>query len=437
MKLHRNEKYVKWGLTAFAVVVASVIFWLIFSNLRGFYNIVQEFVGIISPLIYGALFAYLMNPVMKRTQKLMDKVLGKRKLKPERAKSISKITGIVVALLVLLLAIFAICALIVPSLVASLETLLSQERLDRYYNTISKWINGFLAGTDVQVWVKENLGDMLNIVLDALKKVDISALVDGLFSSVYSVFLTGFNLLIGIVAAVYFLVFKESLQAQSKKVVVAFFRADHADRLLEVARRANRIFGNYLIGKIIDAIIVGVITYIGMEIMGMAYAPLIATIIGVTNIIPFFGPFIGLVPSALILLIDNPLHALYFVIFILVLQAIDGNIIENRILGEKLGISDLWVLAAILVFGGIFGFAGMLLGVPIFAVIYSLIVDRVNKRLKRKRYPIDTGEYYSIRCVDDLPAEPPPSYSFDSVEPTYDLEMSPDDDYEIEDLDYE
>ena len=437
MKLHRNEKYVKWGLTAFAVVVASVVFWLIFSNLRGFYGMIEEFISIISPLIYGALFAYLMNPVMKRTQKLMDKLLAKRKWKPETIKRVSKTTGIVVALLVLLLAIFAICALIAPSLISSLETLLSQERLDRYYNTISKWLNGIWAGTEVQVWLKENVGDMLNIVLDALKKIDISALVDGLFTSVYSVFITAFNLLIGIVAAVYFLVFKDSLQAQSKKVTVALFRADHADRILEVARRANRIFGNYLIGKIIDAIIVGVITYIGMEIMGMDYAPLIATIIGVTNIIPFFGPFIGLVPSALILLIDDPLHALYFVIFILVLQAIDGNIIENRILGEKLGISDLWVLAAILVFGGVFGFAGMLLGVPIFAIIYSLIVDRVNKSLKKKRYPIDTGEYYSIRCVDDLPAEPPPSYSFDSVEPAYDLEMSPEDDFEIDDLDYE
>ncbi len=437
MKLHRNEKYVKWGLTAFAVVVASVIFWLIFSNLRGFYGVIEEFISIISPLIYGALFAYLMNPVMKRTQKLMDKLLAKRKWKPETIKRVSKTTGIVVALLVLLLAIFAICALIAPSLISSLETLLSQERLDRYYNTISKWLNGIWAGTEVQVWLKENVGDMLNIVLDALKKIDISALVDGLFTSVYSVFITAFNLLIGIVAAVYFLVFKDSLQAQSKKVTVALFRADHADRILEVARRANRIFGNYLIGKIIDAIIVGVITYIGMEIMGMDYAPLIATIIGVTNIIPFFGPFIGLVPSALILLIDDPLHALYFVIFILVLQAIDGNIIENRILGEKLGISDLWVLAAILVFGGIFGFAGMLLGVPIFAIIYSLIVDRVNKSLKKKRYPVDTGEYYSIRCVDDLPAEPPPSYSFDSIEPAYDLEMSPEDDFEIDDLDYE
>ena len=237
-----------------------------------------------------------------------------------------------------------------------------------------------------------------------------------------------FNMLIGVVAAVYILVYKRQLCSQAKKIVISLFSTQHANRLLEIARRTNRIFSGYVIGKIIDAIFVGVVTYVALLIMGLPYAPLISVIVGITNIIPFFGPFIGAVPSTLLLLIEQPIDALYFIIFTLVLQMIDGNIIENRILGEKLGISDFWVLVSILVFGGIFGFGGMLLGVPIFAVLYTLIVDGVNNRLRKKRYPTDSDLYYALQNVEDLPVEAVPSYSYVSVEPSYDLKAEPEDD---------
>ena len=437
MKLHRNEKYVKWGLTALAVIVAGALFWIIFSNLRGFYGLILDFLEIISALLYGCLFAYLMNPVMKRVQGWMDKLLSKRNISERAAKRASKTVGIVVAVLVLLAAMYAIVALIVPNLIESLRQLLSAEQLQSYYDTASKWLENLIADTDFERWLNQNVGSALELVMEELKKIDITSILSGLTSSVYNVVLAVFNILLGIVAAVYILVFKDKLKAQSKKLTVAVFNADHANRLFELARRTDRIFGGYLIGKIIDAVIVGVITYIGMLIMGMPYAPLIATIVGVTNVIPFFGPLLGMIPSALLLLIDDPLNALYFVIFILILQQIDGNIIENRILGEKLGISDLWVLVAILIFGGVFGFAGMLLGVPIFAVLYMLISDGINKRLKKKRYPVETEVYYSIRTVEELPSEPSPSYSFVSVEPAYDMEIEADEDFEIEELDYD
>ena len=437
MKLHRNEKYVKWGLTALAVIVAGALFWIIFSNLRGFYGLILDFLEIISALLYGCLFAYLMNPVMKRVQGWMDKLLSKRNISERAAKRASKTVGIVVAVLVLLAAMYAIVALIVPNLIESLRQLLSAEQLQSYYDTASKWLENLIADTDFERWLNQNVGSALELVMEELKKIDITSILSGLTSSVYNVVLAVFNILLGIVAAVYILVFKDKLKAQSKKLTVAVFNADHANRLFELARRTDRIFGGYLIGKIIDAVIVGVITYIGMLIMGMPYAPLIATIVGVTNVIPFFGPLLGMIPSALLLLIDDPLNARDFVIFILILQQIDGNIIENRILGEKLGISDLWVLVAILIFGGVFGFAGMLLGVPIFAVLYMLISDGINKRLKKKRYPVETEAYYSIRTVEELPSEPSPSYSFVSVEPAYDMEIEADEDFEIEELDYD
>lgn len=421
MRLHRNENYFKWGLTAFFVFVACALFWIVFSNLRGFYNLLVDFIGIISPLIFGFIFAYLMNPVMKFSEKTLNKLLTKRNVSEKVTARVSKIGGLAAAVLVFLLAVYALIALIVPNLISSIETLLEAERLQRYYNVISKWVDSTFVGTPVEDWFNKNLESVLDVVVNTIKAIDLGAFVSGLTSSVYSVVMGVFDALIGIVAAVYLLIYKKQLCAQAKKITVAVFRADHADRLLEVARRTNRIFGGFVIGKILDAILVGVLTYLALLIMGLPYAPLIATIVGVTNIIPFFGPFLGGVPSALLLLIENPIDAVYFVIFILVLQMIDGNIIENRILGEKLGISDFWVLVSILVFGGVFGFAGMLLGVPVFAVIYSLIADLVNKRLRRKRYPTVTDQYYSLQCVEELPLDPMPSRSFAAVEPAYDM----------------
>ena len=432
MKLHRNEKYFKWGLTAFFVFVACAMFWIIFSNLKGFYDLLLDFFDIISPILFGCLFAYLMNPIMKRMQSVLEKLLAKTKLSDGKQLVLAKTGGVIVSLLVLAFAIYALIALIVPNIVGSLEDLLKQTKLEGYYNRINAWANNVFAGTKFEKWFHENLDNLLKILTDWVKSIDFTKLLSGVTSSVYSVVMFIFNMLVGIVAAVYILLYQKKLCAQAKKITVAVFNTRHADRLFEIARRTNRIFSGYVIGKIIDAIFVGVITYFALLIMGMPFAPLIAVLVGVTNIIPFFGPFLGAIPSALLLLIEQPIDALYFIIFILVLQMIDGNIIENRILGEKLGISDLWVLVAILVFGGIFGFAGMLLGVPIFAVIYTLIVDGVNGRLKRKRYPIDTDLYYLLQCVEDLPVEPQPSYSFVSVEPAYDMHAE-DEDYDDED----
>lgn len=433
MKLHRNQKYFKWGLTAFLVIVAALVFWIVFSNLSGFYDMILELFNILAPILYGCIFAYLMNPVMEFVRKVMIKLLSKTKLNEKKAQTISTVVSVCIAVLVLCGLLFALVWLIVPNIVSSLEELLQTERLEQYGNTITAWINKTFAGTSVAKWFLDNVDDLLGMVRDWLKSIDIASFIGSLTSSVYSVVIGVFDALIGVVAAVYVLVYKKKLCSQAKKITVATFNAKHADRIFEISRLTNKIFGGYVVGKIVDALFVGVVTYIAMLIMGMPYAPLIATLIGVTNIIPFFGPFLGGVPATLLLLIDSPSNALIFVIFIIVLQMIDGNIIENRILGEQLGISDFWVLVSILLFGGIFGFGGMLLGVPIFAVIYTLITEAVNNRLKRKRYPTETEIYYTLESVDRLPAEPLPSYSYVSVDPAYDLQADPDDEDDFDD----
>ncbi len=428
MKLHRNQKYFKWGMTAFLVIVAALVFWIIFSNLSGFYDMVMKLVSILAPILYGCLFAYMMNPVMDFTRKVMRKLLSRTKLKEKTVGKISTVVSVCVSVIVLVGVLVAFAALIIPSLINSVEELFQKDRLERYGNTIKTWVNNTIAGTSVGKWIQDNLGSMWDMALNWLKSLDIASFISSLTSSVYSVVMGIFDVLVGVVAAVYVLIYKKQLCSQAKKITVATFNAKHANRVFEIARRTNRIFGGYVVGKIVDALFVGVVTYIAMLIMGMPYAPLISTLIGVTNIIPFFGPFLGGIPATLLLLIENPSDALIFVIFIVILQQIDGNIIENRILGERLGISDFWVLVSILLFGGIFGFGGMLLGVPVFAVIYTLINDAVNNRLKRKRYPVETEIYYTLESVDKLPVEPLPSYSYVSVDPAYDLRADPDDD---------
>lgn len=427
MRLRRNEKYFKWGLTAFLVFVAASLFWIVFSNLRGFYDLILEFLDIISSLLYGCFFAYLMNPIMEFVGAWVKKRMARRRFREKTVETTAKVVGIVVAVLVLAAAMYALVAMVVPSLISSLEELLQQERLESAYNNVGAWAERTFGGTPIEEWFENNLDKLLEYLTNLLKTIDVGAFIANLTSSVYSVVMGVVNVLLGVVAAIYILIYKKSLLAQTKKLTVSVFRAEHANRLFEIARRTNRIFGGYVIGKLIDSLIVGVVTYFGLLIMRMPYAMLISVLVGVTNIIPFFGPLLGMIPSAILLLIDKPINALWFLIFALILQQIDGNILQNRILGEKLGISDLWVLVSILVFGGVFGVMGMLLGVPVFAVIYTLIVDRINKRLGRKGYPTASEEYYSLQCVEDLPVRPPTTPTYSSYDPAYDMTVDPED----------
>lgn len=406
--IRRDNKYFKWGLTAFLVLVAAVVFWLVFSNLGGVYDLIIEFLKIISSLLYGCVFAYLMNPILGLAERLYGKMTKNWKWKESTKSAFVRIAGVTTTVVVFLGAVYALLALIVPSITSSISELIRPERMQEYYNTVEGWVHDLFADSSVEKWVDSNFAELLSVFSSFIQNMNIFDLLLGAASSVYSVIEIVFNMMIGVIAGVYILVYKKELASQTKKLTVAFCKEERADRVFEIARRTNRIFSGFVIGKLIDAIFVGVVTYLALLIMGMPFAPLIATLVGITNIIPFFGPFIGAIPSALLLLIENPIDAVYFAIFIVILQMVDGNIIENRILGEKLGISDFWVLVAILISGGIFGFMGMLIGVPIFAVLYTIIADMVNKRLRKKNLPTDTEVYGDLDTVADLPTPPPP-----------------------------
>ena len=202
-----------------------------------------------------------------------------------------------------------------------------------------------------------------------------------------------FSIFIGVIVSIYMLIDKEKLLALCRKIVFAFSPNERAKFILRIARIRNDTFGKFLVGKIIDSLIIGVLTFCILSICKMPYTLLISVIIGITNIIPFFGPFFGAIPSVIIVLFVSPTKALWLVLIVFVIQQIDGNIIGPKILGDTIGISAFWILFSLLIFSKLLGFVGMIVGVPIFAVVYSLIKETVEVRLKDKGLPTSTEEY--------------------------------------------
>lgn len=431
--LNKDNKYFKLGLTLLMVIIVSVLFFVILTNLKTVGAGVKKLLGIVSSVIYGFAFAYIMNPIMVATERLVNRIFSKSNITERALRRLSRTLGVITALIVFISVVYGLLAMVVPRMIDSLIELFSPENLDSYYQKITAWINNVTIGTPLEEWVRNN-DVLLKLQEWITKKIDVVAAINTAALSVYGFAKSVFSMIIGIVVAVYLLISKEKFLAQAKKIVVAAFRKPRADRLMEIGRLANKSLGGFLVGKLIDSLIIGILSYIGMTILRLPYALISSVFVGLSNIIPFFGPIIGIVIGGVLILLQSPVQALYFVIFEFALQQVDGNIIGPRILGERLGISDFWILVSITFFGGLFGFPGMLLGVPVFTVIYAIIAQNVNESLKKKDLPIRTDLYYTIESVEDLEkyqkefAESTVFYSGDSFETEYD----PDDDIEYD-----
>ena len=405
MNEHRDKPYVKWGLTALVVIFVSILLVVIFTDLPGFFGVLTALEMILEPLIFGVVIAFLLNPIVRFVDsRLLPLLEQKTKWKPAFIRNLSRAAGIFVSVVVAVLILYAFFSMLLPQLYESVVGIV--DNAETYYTSIDRWVTNILEDNpEIQSYVDSALGkiyDFINNWITTTFLQDVQKLLTTLTSSVVA-FVKGFmNFLIGFVASIYILWSKETFQAQSKKIIVALLSPKGADHVFYLGRNIYRVFNGFVIGKIVDSAIIGVLCYIGILILKMPYPALIATVIGVTNVIPFFGPIIGLVPCAFLILLVNPLQAFYFVIFILVLQQVDGNVIGPKILGNTVGISGFWVLISITVAAGIFGFAGMLLGVPVFAVIYLIISDIVNSALRKKQKTTVTDEYYDIREVADL-----------------------------------
>jgi predicted PurR-regulated permease PerM len=290
----------------------------------------------------------------------------------------------------------AIVAIVLPQVIDSITGIVRNS--STYVSNFEKWIYGFVDKyPDISKIVEEqfnNIQPKINEYVNNLtpKLADVAVkLKDGAIGFIGGVK----DFIIGFIVAIYLLYSKEKFIAQMRKITIAIFPKNLAQGVLNVSAHANKTLGGFISGKIFDSAIIGIITFLGMTIMKMDFVALISVVIGVTNIIPVFGPFIGAIPSAFLLLVSSPKQVIPFVIFIVILQQFDGNILGPMILGDSTGLSPFWVMFAILVGGGLFGVAGMLLGVPLFAVIYSLVNDFINYLLKRKGLSVSTADYIS------------------------------------------
>ena len=407
------------------------------TNVGTVFTVLKQIAAVFSFVIYGVVFAYLMNPIMKVVEKLIRRIFSRGNVTERGLRKVSRLVGVISALLVFIAVVYGLLALVIPQLVESVRETFSQENLQSYYEKITAWLNETLKNTPLEDWLQEH--DPVRAIQDWLtKELDILGTLGNAVTEVYGIAKVLINIIIGIVVAVYLLISKERFIAQTKKIIVAVFKPRWADRLFEIGRLTNQSFGGFMVGKLLDSLIIGLISYVGMVIIGLPYALLSSALVGIFNIIPFFGPFIGIAVGALLILLQSPIQCLYFLIFEIILQQVDGNIIGPRILGGRLGISDFWILFSITVFGSLFGFPGMILGVPLFTVIYSLVSQAINNTLHKKKLPEQTEDYYTILTVEDLTrydkefGESTVFYSGDTFETEYD----PDDDFEFDDSEH-
>lgn len=432
--LKRDSRYFKLGLTLLTVIILSALFIVALVNIGIVADAVKQIVAVFSFVIYGVIFAYLMNPIQKLVEKLIRRIFARSNMTERGLNKLSRILGVLVSLLAFLAIIYGLLAMVLPELINSISSTFSPENLQSYYEKITGWLNEVTRDTPLESWLREN--DPLRTLQEWItKKMDIFSTIGSVLSGAYGVGKVIFNMVIGLVVAVYLLIDKERYISQLKKFLVSLFKPKWVDKLMEIGRFTNRSFGGFMVGKLIDSLIIGLISYLGMLILGLPYALISSTFVGISNIIPFFGPLIGIVIGGVLILLQNPLQALYFLIFELILQQVDGNIIGPKILGGRMGISGFWVLFSITVFGSVFGFPGMLLGVPVFTVIYALCSEAINNSLKKKNLTQRTEDYYSILAVADLnqyDKDFGETTVFNSAD-TFETEYDPDDDFEFED----
>ena len=400
------KPYLYGMLAGFGAIALSIIFFFLIYRFDGFGSAISTLTGILMPFIYGAVIAYLLKPVCNTIEAFL------RRFIPEKMKGLINALSVTFTILFGLLLIYALCMMIIPQLITSVTTLYytAQANITKFMywanhlefieknEQIMELLNSAYAAlnTNLDTWIK-------NTLLPSMQNI-----LSGAALGVLNVVVVLKNLIIGIIVAVYMLASRKRFVQQGKMVLYSVVKPRWASLITEEVKYADRMFGGFINGKILDSAIIGLLCYIGCLIFKFPSALLVSVIIGVTNVIPFFGPFIGAIPATLLILIQNPIKALWFVLFVLVLQQVDGNIIGPKILGNTTGLSSFWVLFAILLFGGLWGFAGMIVGVPLFAVIYDVIKKLVIHGLRRNE-ELDMLNTYHDNFgdpADDAAAQP-------------------------------
>lgn len=404
MNENRNDwsHFLKVGVTIFLTFACCILLFFVFLRFESFAGAFHKIIKSAQPIIIGLVLAYLLNPVMLFVEDITHKIAEPRMKDPEKVRKTSRAVGVIGALVFLVAILSLLIAAVVPSVISSASSLI--DALPGYAQSAMQMVRNGRFGDNEYIRIAstylmtviEQVEEWAETILLPQAQKYIGQITSGVISAVKGVL----NFIVGAIVMIYVMSIQEKLKGQSKKLIYAVCSPKCGNKVIEIVRKANEIFGGFITGKITDSAIIGVICYVGCLLLHIPDAILIAVIIGVTNIIPVFGPFIGAIPTILLVVIQSPIHALYLSIFIVVLQQVDGNIIGPKILGSSTGLSSFWVMCAILIGGGLFGFFGMLLGVPVFALIYYIIQQILEYVMTKKNLPVHTDDYIKLLRVD-------------------------------------
>ena len=420
MKHNRNEKYIKTGLTAFFVIAASIVFYYLIFHNKSFRSSIHGFVSILDPVFYGLILAYILNPIMQPIENSAHRLWKKYEWKENRTSHLAiRFFSTILSFLILFFVVYGLVSLLIPQLIDSIQNIIRNYPV--YEANVIKWVNKTFGNQDASQTTATILAYADKIYDWAVGRMpEIDSIVTNVTSYVFGFVKLILNIIIGIIIAVNILLSKEMLAAKIKRMMYAFLPVNSVNRVLHNLQFIDEKLGGFIIGKIIDSAIIGVLCYVVMRIMKMPYTVLIAVVIGVTNIIPFFGPFIGAIPCAILVFVVSPLKSLYFIIFIVLLQQFDGNILGPKILGNSTGLSGFAVVIAIVICNGIFGIGGTFFGVPLAATIVGFVQAYIRKNTNKKHLPKELVFYDDLAYIDESTLEAVRSSGQDSGNSLYD-----------------
>ncbi len=377
MKIKYEKKHFKDNIFIFLLGVALILVYKTVDSIEQVFSVLGSIIGTLMPFIIGFAIAYLLNPAVKQVENIILRFSKKKKPFSKRKRFIS----VILVYIIFIGLISWVITYILPSVVSSAFDLISkasdyQKQIMINIDNISERYE-FLDTNQVNTYI-----DMIATELNVFQNIEL--FLGGVMKGVLDVTTGLLSLLLAIIIGFYFLLEKEIFADGIKRILRALLKDYIVDGLLEFGSEVDRIFSRFIIGKSIDSLIIGVICFIGLVVMDVKYALIISLIIGITNMIPYFGPYIGAVPSVIIAFFTSPIKALWVLIFIIVLQQFDGMVLGPKILGESTGLSPVWIIFAITIGGGFFGIAGMFLGVPVVAVIRVITNKFIDKKVEEK-----------------------------------------------------
>lgn len=405
MKFNVDKKYLWSGITAFLVIAGSICFYYLVFHGDRFSAQTKEIFKVASPVIYGIILAYLLTPAVNSIERhiLVPILLKTCKKITNTVTKIMRALSIILTMIIASFLIYCLFRILIPNIIVSIESISMQ--FPTYIQNLTTWSAKFLNDNPsieklvtqlVDTYSYEFTDFLNNSIIPRLESI-----LKHVSMSLISVVGVLWDFLIGIIISIYVLFNKETFAGQAKKIVYAFLQTKSANNFIRDIRFTSDTFIGFLSGKIVDSAIIGCLCFAATSLLDMPYFLLISVIIGVTNIIPFFGPFLGAIPCAFLVLMVNPIKCLYFVILIFILQQLDGNVIGPKILGESTGLSGFWVIFSITIFGGLWGVPGMIVGVPLWAVIYAMVRRVTNRKLKKRDLPTETEAYLNVDYIKE------------------------------------